>query len=145
MEMTLSPNHQIHTVSLTSSSKCNLRSPTSFSLSNLKFIRTQFLGCAHSLRPPGSTPLRSRRKFNRLGLLYVQSSRFIFKASLNSHSIFVIFITVTLSAVSLALFTHRRRKNNVKEVSELKIILILCHGWHSGYFIYFEINSDNVQ
>ncbi|RDX65611.1 Pentatricopeptide repeat-containing protein MRL1, chloroplastic, partial [Mucuna pruriens] len=77
-------------------------------------LRTHFLGCAHSLRPP--PPIRSRNKrCNNLGLLRFHSPRFVFKASFHSHSVIVIVIVVTLSAVSFLHFTLNKRKKTLNQ------------------------------
>lgn len=114
MEVSLSSNH--YTLSLAS------RSSSAFSLSNLRSIRTRFLGCSHNLRPPGGIR-SSRNKCKKLQLLHLHSPRFIFKASLSSHSIIVVVTLVTLSVVSLFYFS--KRKKNSKEVTGLTVILDL--------------------
>ncbi|XP_015951896.1 pentatricopeptide repeat-containing protein MRL1, chloroplastic isoform X1 [Arachis duranensis] len=86
-------------------------SPSAFSLSTLRSVRTHFLGSAHTLRPP-LPPLQSRKKCNRLGLLRLHSPRFVFKASLQSHSLIVVVVLVTLSAVSILRFTLNNRKKS---------------------------------
>ncbi|KAG4966980.1 hypothetical protein JHK87_032631 [Glycine soja] len=102
MEVNLSLNHHR---SLT------LTSPTP----SLSTLRTHFLGSTHTLRPPPPTPpsLRSRNKrsSSNFGLLRFHSPRFVFKASFHSHSVIVVFIVVTLSAVSWLHFTLNKKKN----------------------------------
>ncbi|KAI9127569.1 hypothetical protein K1719_000562 [Acacia pycnantha] len=109
MEVSLTSNH--YTRSLTS------RSPSAFSLSSLRSIRTQFLGCSHNLRPPGCVRSRNN-KCKKLRLLQLHSPRFIFKASLSSHSVVVVVTLVTLSAVSLLYYNYIKRKKNSKEILE---------------------------
>ncbi|XP_061342102.1 pentatricopeptide repeat-containing protein MRL1, chloroplastic [Gastrolobium bilobum] len=110
MEVNLCWNHH-HALRLTSRSPSSSSSSSpSFSLSTL---RTQFLGCAHSLRPP--PPLRSRNKCNKLGLLRLHSPSFVFKASFHSHSAIVVVIIVTLSAVSFLHFTLNKRKKTLNQ------------------------------
>lgn len=95
--------------------------PLSSFSSNLRSIRREFLGCSRTLRPPAGT-LRSRRKQRKLGLR-VHSPRFIFRASLESHSsvLIIVVAVVTFSAVSVVLFNRYRRKKNDREVRELRI------------------------
>ncbi|XP_028767985.1 pentatricopeptide repeat-containing protein MRL1, chloroplastic [Neltuma alba] len=107
MEVSLTSNHR--TLSLTS------RSPSAFSLSDLRSIRAQFLGRSHSLRPPGC--VRSRHnKCKKLRLLQPHSPRFLFKASLSSYSVVVGVTLVTLSAVYLFYYNHIKRKKKPKEI-----------------------------
>ncbi|KAJ1393767.1 Pentatricopeptide repeat-containing protein, chloroplastic, partial [Sesbania bispinosa] len=106
MEVNLCLNHHHHRA---------LRLTPSLSLST---PRTQFLGCAHSLRPPPPLPpgLRSRNKRNnKLGLLRLHSPRFVFKASFHSHPVIVVVIVVTLSAVSLLHFTLNKKKKTLDQ------------------------------
>ncbi|KAI5388331.1 hypothetical protein KIW84_074136 [Lathyrus oleraceus] len=85
-------------------------------------LRTQFLGCNRSLRPPpspgsasGSSLRFSNKRSNRLALLRLHSPRFVFKASFNSHPLIVVVVVVTLSAVSLIHFTLNKRKKNLNQ------------------------------
>ncbi|KAK7341393.1 hypothetical protein VNO80_24322 [Phaseolus coccineus] len=103
MEVNLSLNRH-RALSLTS------RAPS------LSVLRSHFLASTHSLRPP-PTPrsLRSRNKRTtgrNLGLLRFHSPRFVYKASLHSHSLVVLVIVVTLSAVSWLHFTLTKKKND---------------------------------
>ncbi|CAJ1933699.1 unnamed protein product [Sphenostylis stenocarpa] len=102
MEVNLSLNHH-RALSLAS------RTPS------LSTLRTHFLASTHTLRPPPTPPsLRSRNKRStrhNLGLLRFHSPRFVFKASLHSHSVIVVVIVVTLSAVSWLHFTLTKKKN----------------------------------
>ncbi|TKY67647.1 Pentatricopeptide repeat-containing protein MRL1 [Spatholobus suberectus] len=106
MEVNLSLNHH-RALTLTSGTP------------SLSTLRTHFLGSAHGLRPP-PTPtlsrLRSRNKRNNnLGLLRFRSPRFVFKASFHSHSLIVVVVIVTLSAVSLLHFTLNKRKKSLNQ------------------------------
>ncbi|WVZ01964.1 hypothetical protein V8G54_022770 [Vigna mungo] len=82
---------------------------------SLSALRSHFLASTHSLRlPPSPTSLRSRNKrttSRNLGLLRFHSPRFVFKASFHSHSVVVLVIVVTLSAVSWLHFTLTKKKN----------------------------------
>ncbi|XP_014493883.1 pentatricopeptide repeat-containing protein MRL1, chloroplastic [Vigna radiata var. radiata] len=82
---------------------------------SLSALRSHFLASTHSLRLPPSPPsLRSRNKrttSRNLGLLRFHSPRFVFKASFHSHSVVVLVIVVTLSAVSWLHFTLTKKKN----------------------------------
>ncbi|KAJ7967220.1 Pentatricopeptide repeat [Quillaja saponaria] len=109
MEVSLTAKHQ--SLTLTS---CIPLSSSFLSSSNLRSIRRQFVGCGHNLRPLGG--LRSRRKYKKVGLLHIQPPRFVFRASLDSHSILVVVAIVTFSAVSLLYFNHNKRKKSVKEI-----------------------------
>lgn len=116
MDVTLSSKLQTLTLI-----PCSTPISSSFS-SNLRSIRRDFLGCAHALRQPAGT-LRSRRKQSKL-VLRVQSPRFLFRASLGSHSsaLVVVVAVVTFSAVSVVVFNRYRRKKNDGEVRELRIV-----------------------
>ncbi|GLT70764.1 hypothetical protein SLA2020_428240 [Shorea laevis] len=111
MDVTLSSKLQTLTLI-----PCSTPISSSFS-SNLRSIRRDFLGCAHALRQPAGT-LRSRRKQSKL-VLRVQSPRFLFRASLGSHSsaLVVVVAVVTFSAVSVVVFNRYRRKKNDREVT----------------------------
>ncbi|GMY34935.1 pentatricopeptide repeat-containing protein MRL1, chloroplastic isoform X2 [Fagus crenata] len=113
MDVTFSSNPQTLT----------LISCTPFSSSSkLRSIHRQFLGSAHTLRPPTSaTLLRSRTNHRRrkLGLLRFQSPRFLVRASLDSRSVLVVVAVVTFSAVSVFFLNHYRRNKNDREVREL--------------------------
>ncbi|GAU49999.1 hypothetical protein TSUD_91170 [Trifolium subterraneum] len=82
--------------------------------------RTHFLGSNHTLlkQPPTTSPsLRFRNKrSNKLGFLRLHSPRFVFKASLASHSLIVVVVVVTLSAVSFLHFTlNNKKKKNLNQ------------------------------
>lgn len=92
---------------------------------SLSTHRTHFLGCVHTLRPPStvSPQLRNRNKRSRLGLLPLRSSRFVFKASFQSHPLIVVVVVVTLSAVSLLHFTRNKKKKTLNQVNSLDYTL----------------------
>lgn len=90
-----------------------LNSSSSFSYSRLRFVRRQFLGCSHNLRPPDA--LRSRPRCRKLGLL-VQSPRCIFRATLSSNPVLIVVAVLTFSAVSFIYVNFNRRKKNAVEV-----------------------------
>lgn len=121
MEVNLCLNHHHRALRLTSSP---------LSLSSIP--STQFLGSAHSLRPPSSasvSSLRSSRnkRRSRLGLLRLHSPRFVFKASFHSHSLIVVVVVVTLSAVSLLHFTlNRRKKTPLNQVNPFFLFSFSC-------------------
>jgi hypothetical protein len=121
--------------------------------------RTHFLGCNHTLlnQPPATSAssstssLRFRNKRNnKLGLLRLHSPRFVFKASLASHSLIVVVVVVTLSAVSFLHFTlNNKKKKNLNQVNSLFLMvflnciiilifcivsmLLFCYIYNSGY------------
>ncbi|KAF3434611.1 hypothetical protein FNV43_RR21696 [Rhamnella rubrinervis] len=82
-------------------------SSASLSPSKLRCIRSEFFGCGHNLRPPEG--LRSRRR-NRKSGTYSHSPRFLFRASLGSHSVLVVVAVVTISAVSIVYLNRFRPK-----------------------------------
>lgn len=90
-----------------------LNSPSSFSYSRLRFVRRQFLGSSHNLRPPDA--LRSRRRCRNLGL-FVQSPRCILRATFSSNPVLIVVAVVTFSAVSFIYMNLNRRKKNAVEV-----------------------------
>ncbi|XP_038901397.1 pentatricopeptide repeat-containing protein MRL1, chloroplastic isoform X2 [Benincasa hispida] len=92
-----------------------LNSSSSFSYSRLRFVRRQFLGCGHNLRPPDG--LRSRRRCRKVGLL-VQSPRCIFRATFSSNPVLIVVAVVTFSAVSFIYMNFNRRKKNAVERSQ---------------------------
>ncbi|KAA0045685.1 pentatricopeptide repeat-containing protein MRL1 [Cucumis melo var. makuwa] len=110
MEVFFSSNPQ----SLTFNPCLPLNSPSSFSYSRLRFVRRQFLGSSHNLRPPDA--LRSRRRCRNLGL-FVQSPRCILRASLSSNPVLIVVAVVTFSAVSFIYMNLNRRKKNAVERS----------------------------
>ncbi|KGN61889.1 pentatricopeptide repeat-containing protein MRL1, chloroplastic [Cucumis sativus] len=91
-----------------------LNSPSSFSYSRLRFVRRQFLGSSHNLRPPDA--LRSRRRCRNLGL-FVQSPRCILRATFSSNPVLIVVAVVTFSAVSFIYMNLNRRKKNAVERS----------------------------
>ena len=90
-----------------------VNSSSSFSYSRLRFVRRQFLGGGHNLRPPDS--LRTRRRCRKVGL-FVQSPRYIFRATLSSNPALIVVAVVTFSAVSFIYMQLSRRKKNAVEV-----------------------------
>ncbi|CAJ2679490.1 unnamed protein product [Trifolium pratense] len=82
--------------------------------------RSHFLGSNHTLlKPPVTSASTSSIRFrnkrsNRLGFLRLHSPRFVFKASLGTHSLIVVVVVVTLSAVSFLHFTlnNKKKKNH---------------------------------
>ncbi|KAG6571044.1 Pentatricopeptide repeat-containing protein MRL1, chloroplastic, partial [Cucurbita argyrosperma subsp. sororia] len=92
-----------------------VNSSSSFSYSRLRFVRRQFLGGGHNLRPPDS--LRTRRKCRKAGL-FVQSPRYIFRATLSSNPALIVVAVVTFSAVSFIYMQLNRRKKNAVERSQ---------------------------
>jgi hypothetical protein len=109
-------NHHHHNRSLRLTSPLSLSPP-----------RTHFLGCNHTLlnQPPATSASTSSIRFrnkrnNKLGLLRLHSPRFVFKASLASHSLIVVVVVVTLSAVSFLHFTlNNKKKKNLNQVNSL--------------------------
>ncbi|KAG7010874.1 Pentatricopeptide repeat-containing protein MRL1, chloroplastic [Cucurbita argyrosperma subsp. argyrosperma] len=92
-----------------------VNSSSSFSYSRLRFVRRQFLGGGHNLRPPDS--LRTRRKCRKAGL-FVQSPRYIFRATLSSNPALIVVAVITFSAVSFIYMQLNRRKKNAVERSQ---------------------------
>ncbi|KAG7975836.1 hypothetical protein I3843_06G120200 [Carya illinoinensis] len=86
----------------------------SSSSSKLRSMRGEFLGCLHTLRPPPAAALRTRRKLSRAGL-GLHSPRFLFRASLNSHSSFLVVVLAAFT-FSVVFLKHYRRKKSDKEV-----------------------------
>ncbi|CAL5402224.1 unnamed protein product [Camellia sinensis] len=77
--------------------------------SRFRSLPRQFLG----LRPPG---LPSRRKCKKLGL-HIRSPRFLFRASLDSHSTLIVVALVTVSALAVVFVNYSKRKKKQTRVS----------------------------
>ncbi|CAK9175494.1 unnamed protein product [Ilex paraguariensis] len=87
----------------------------------VRSLRREFLGCGHSLRPPG---LRSPRKCKKLGF-HIHSPRFFFRASLDSQSVLVVVTVVMVSALTVVYLSHSKR-HNITEVSD-QLMRALSH------------------
>jgi hypothetical protein len=132
-------NHHHHNRSLRLTSPLSLSPP-----------RTHFLGCNHTLlnQPPATSASTSSIRFrnkrnNKLGLLRLHSPRFVFKASLASHSLIVVVVVVTLSAVSFLHFTlNNKKKKNLNQVNSLYYTLPYGYGFPKlHYYSHFCIVS----
>ncbi|XP_002534048.2 pentatricopeptide repeat-containing protein MRL1, chloroplastic [Ricinus communis] len=108
MELSFSPKSQ----SLALLSTTN----TKFSSTKSSFIRRQFLGCSHNLRPPGSaSPLRGRKSKKIKIREKNQSQSLLINASFRLDSVLVVVAVSTFSALSFAyLHHHFTNKNNKK-------------------------------
>ncbi|KAF3532260.1 hypothetical protein DY000_02036548 [Brassica cretica] len=110
-------------ISTTSSSKyltLTSYSPVILPASSLRFIRTDFLGCCHTLRPPPHHHhLRTRagkRKTSR------SSPRLVVRASIDSGLILVVVAVTAFSAIAFAYcqnsFRKRKLSDKVSQVSD---------------------------
>ncbi|KAG6605010.1 Pentatricopeptide repeat-containing protein MRL1, chloroplastic, partial [Cucurbita argyrosperma subsp. sororia] len=111
MEVSFSSNPQL----LTFNPCLPLNSSSSFSYTRLRFVRRQFLGSSHNLRPPDV--LRSRRRCRKVGFL-VQSPRCMFRAAFTSNPVLIVVAVVTFSAVSFIYMNLNKRKKNAVERSQ---------------------------
>ncbi|XP_062082427.1 pentatricopeptide repeat-containing protein MRL1, chloroplastic [Humulus lupulus] len=113
MDVSFSPKPQILTLISCTPLSSSSTSSSSSSSARSRSIRREFLGCGHNLRPPGG--LRYRRR-HRKSWSHSQSSRFLFRAALGSHSVLVVFAVITVSAASFVYWNLFRPKKNSREV-----------------------------
>ncbi|ESQ53634.1 hypothetical protein EUTSA_v10024275mg [Eutrema salsugineum] len=87
-------------------------SPVILPASSLRSIRTDFLGCCHSLRPPH---LRTRAGKRKSGRSSIRSPRLVVRASLDSGLILVVVAVTAFSAIAFAYCQHTFRKRKISD------------------------------